>query len=252
MNTVGLESCEAADELDRAYDDSSDVTFRSDSILNSTTTSSAGNTFAGHKNHVLSGKPPLPKQPPRVVGVCAKRSGPAVARAHAQQPHRASSTPPRTEIDLDEDGSFRQYAAEPDTSRTSSVAGQRRYRANSSTTSAVHHHPAAAAAGDTSFFNHIMGSEQKIGLIETNLDTHETVISGKTRSLMELGGPNQLQVHQVVISGGNGCGGGPGGKVNGIKDHRQTAANGCGVNEPGRPHKSMEFLLDKENQRNVL
>ncbi|XP_038109240.1 uncharacterized protein LOC6038935 isoform X3 [Culex quinquefasciatus] len=248
MNTVGLESCEA-DELDRAYDDASDVTFRSDSILNSTATSGTGNTFAGYKNHVLSGKPPLPKQPPRVVGVCAKRSGPAVARAHAQ--HRASSTPPRTEIDLDEDGSFRQYAAEPDTSRTSSVAGQRRYRANSSTTSAVHHHP-AAAAGDTNFFNHIMGSEQKIGLIETNLDTHETVISGKTRSLMELGGPNQLQVHQVVISGGNGCGGGPGGKVNGIKDHRQTAANGCGVNEPGRPHKSMEFLLDKENQRNVL
>lgn len=39
-----------------------------------------------------------------------------------------------------------------------------------------------------------------------------------------------------------------GGGVNGIKD-RQTAAV---ANEPGRPHKSMEFLLDKENQRNVL
>lgn len=249
MNTVGLEDC-ANDEPDRVYDpNETDLTFRSDStsILNSTATSQAGNTASAHKNHVLSGKPPLPKQPPRVVGVSAKRSTPV--RAHAQT--RASSTPPRTEIDPEDDGEgyYRQYAAETaaDSSRTS--VGGRRYRANSTQSGPG---AAAATAGDN-YFNHIMGSEQKIGLIETNLDTHETVISGKTRSLMELGGggplSHQLQVHQVVISGNN-SGGGV--KVNGIKDHRQTAVNGNGVNEPGRPHKSMEFLLDKENQRNVL
>lgn len=253
MNTVALEDS-AVNEDDP---DETNLTFRSDSttILNSTATSNTSH----HKNHVLSGKPPLPKQPPRVVGVCAKRSTPVRAPglgAHA--PHRASSTPPRTEIDVldyaeqdDDDGYYRQYAADTaadgSSSRVSSGGGAR-YRPNQSHPEGGHH-----------FFNHVMGSEQKIGLIETNLDTHETVISGKTRSLMELGGPAQLQVHQIVSGsdghghGGNGkrLGGGVG--VNGIKD-RQTAVSGGGggVNEPGRPHKSMEFLLDKENQRNVL
>ncbi|XP_062547808.1 uncharacterized protein LOC134213159 isoform X2 [Armigeres subalbatus] len=262
------------DQTDRVYNSpgDSDVTFRSDSssIINSTPTGNlAGGGVGGQRNHVLSGKPPLPKQPPRVVGVSAKRSTPTGRYAHAQQ-YRASSTPPRTEIDPDEShgsGSSAYYHQYTNDTDTGSNGGG---TAEGSLSSAVGRYSSARTsfqknqlvAENANYFNHIMGSEQKIGLIETNLDTHETVISGKTRSLMELGGPSshmhQLQVHHGggagnQMSGGGGGGGERGSKrlgggVNGIKD-RQTAAV---ASEPGRPHKSMEFLLDKENHRNVL
>ncbi|XP_058451782.1 uncharacterized protein LOC131430659 isoform X2 [Malaya genurostris] len=277
MNTVGLQ-INGEDQID----DATNMSFASNStsIPNSSLVSGGS---SGPRNHVLSGKPPLPKQPPRVVGVCTKRSTPTPGRyAHASQ--RASSTPPRTEIDLDEShgsgGFYRQYTNGAGTiygaegasgfSPLSAVGG----RCNSSGLRSSYQQQ--QVIGDNSnYFNHIMGSEQKIGLIETNLDTHETVISGKTRSLMELGGPSsqmhQLQVHHGTVGGGGGGGGivgsgvgvgvGGGGTVgvgdgtskrlggvNGIKDRQTTAI----ANEPGRPHKSMEFLLDKENQRNVL
>ncbi|XP_055613268.1 uncharacterized protein LOC129759771, partial [Uranotaenia lowii] len=282
MNTVGLEQEKqqqlGEDEPDRVYDaNESDVTLRSDSmgILNSSSASSTA--YGGPQNHVLSGKPPLPKLPPRVVGVSAKRPTQPTASsrfgAHAQL-QRASSTPPRTEIDLDE--SHRSYHLAPqygngsDTDHNddgafeglsvSALVGRYSLGERQAAATGHHHynrqHPTlggAAAADRTNYFNHIMGSEQKIGLIETNLDTHETIISGKTRSLMELGGPAAtLQVHHPGNASGHGGvskRGGAGGIVNGIKD-RQTSNGGAG--EPGRPHKSMEFLLDKENQRNVL
>ncbi|XP_049533311.1 serine-rich adhesin for platelets isoform X3 [Anopheles darlingi] len=264
-------------------------------------------TNRGGANHVLSSKPPLPKQPPRVVGVSTKRSSTSPAsQKHAHAQHlRASSTPPRELGDHDE----------PDSASSSSASYYRR-----SPTQHQHHqqqqqsffsgsdnvegtHPSAASVslrvtaphyGDySSEENHgghryyrynddneyddeddrhsaIMGSEQKIGLIETNLDTHETIISGKTRSLMELGGPHhyrhpahhrqQLQVHDPTASAANRrtIGGGTAGAAgSGMKadHHRQTVGGSerTGEREPGqRPHKSMEFLLDKENQRNVL
>ncbi|XP_020716569.1 uncharacterized protein LOC101451834 isoform X3 [Ceratitis capitata] len=115
-------------------------------------------------------------------------------------------------------------------------------------------------------------NNSKIGLIETNLDTHETVISGKTRSLVDIVGPQHLgaarRLNMSAISGANadldvdddddvrvygrdvggrGAGGGGGGVV--IKS---TTANGSQIASVRRPHKSMEFLLDKENQKNVL
>ncbi|XP_021702652.1 uncharacterized protein LOC5564557 isoform X2 [Aedes aegypti] len=259
------------DETDRVYSspNESDVTFRSDSssIINSTPTGTAsGGVQVGgqQRNHVLSGKPPLPKQPPRVVGVCAKRSTPTGRYAHAQQ-LRASSTPPRTEIDPDESHGnyYHQYTNDTDTGSNGGQAVEGSLSAavgryNSARTSSSNQKQHQLVAENANYFNHIMGSEQKIGLIETNLDTHETVISGKTRSLMELGGPSshmhQLQVHHGGGGnqmGGDGGGGGSkrlGGGVNGIKDRQTTAT----ANEPGRPHKSMEFLLDKENHRNVL
>ncbi|XP_055637007.1 uncharacterized protein LOC129775866 isoform X3 [Toxorhynchites rutilus septentrionalis] len=275
MNTIGLQNNtnNGSDETDRVYDpNESFTTFQSDStaLLNSSATSStAGASIGALQNHVLSGKPPLPKQPPRVVGVCAKRSTPSQRLAHAYQQQRASSTPPRTEIDLDESSSggscHRQYINDADRANgaegfagsglspsLSAVVG--RYSSGRHSQQAHHQQQQQLISDSENYFNHIMGSEQKIGLIETNLDTHETIISGKTRSLMELGGPSQMHHHQLQVHHGGGVGGdskrllGGGGGVNGIKD-RQTAAV---ANEPGRPHKSMEFLLDKENQRNVL
>uniref|UniRef100_A0A182PLW7 Uncharacterized protein n=1 Tax=Anopheles epiroticus TaxID=199890 RepID=A0A182PLW7_9DIPT len=233
-------------------------------------------------NHVLSSKPPLPKQPPRVVGVCAKRSSTSPAsqkHAHAQ---RASSTPPR---DADD--------GRQDTELDSTAAYQRRspqYGTANGSYGSYHGGPDTlsvegydeddecyyGAGGDGRLLlqrrGSTMGSEQKIGLIETNLDTHETIISGKTRSLMELGGGyrgyhphhhhllqqhnqqqpaasashhhHQLQVHDPAQRQQS-----AGAAANGEHRHHRQSGGGDG---PGRPHKSMEFLLDKENQRNVL
>uniref|UniRef100_A0A182JDE1 Uncharacterized protein n=1 Tax=Anopheles atroparvus TaxID=41427 RepID=A0A182JDE1_ANOAO len=261
--------------------------------------STGGNHRAG-ANHVLSSKPPLPKQPPRVVGVCAKRSSTSPASAKHAHAQRASSTPPR-EIDGSDHDEL-DCSAGGGSYQRRSPSQQQQYAASASpysgadTVSVEGTLPSAALLrahyadygdeyeqeeeddGHRFYYGHplrssIMGSEQKIGLIETNLDTHETVISGKTRSLMELGGGphhhyrgghhpgqanagHQLSVHDPTSSGGSGqrrtIGGvGVGGQMNG-----PGGAGGAGEQRtsggPGRPHKSMEFLLDKENQRNVL
>uniref|UniRef100_A0A182K4T6 Uncharacterized protein n=1 Tax=Anopheles christyi TaxID=43041 RepID=A0A182K4T6_9DIPT len=249
---------------------------------------------AGAGNHVLSSKPPLPKQPPRVVGVCAKRSSASPAslkHAHAQ---RASSTPPRDTEQQQQDELDSTTSGTPMSYYQRRSPSQHQYAANGSYGCASYHgadtlsvdgdedeyYYGAGGRDDGRLLVHrgsIMGSEQKIGLIETNLDTHETIISGKTRSLMELGGGqhyrgyhpllqqqqhqqnqqtqsssgapvhhHQLQVHDDPA------------QPNGVPDHhhhhhhhshhRQPGS----ADGPGRPHKSMEFLLDKENQRNVL
>ncbi|XP_050100186.1 uncharacterized protein LOC126580900 isoform X4 [Anopheles aquasalis] len=262
-------------------------------------------TNRGGANHVLSSKPPLPKQPPRVVGVSAKRSSTSPAsqkHGHAQQQHlRASSTPPR-ELDHDEpdsSSSSSYYRRSPTQHQQSFFSGSESVEGTHPSAASVSLRVTAPHYGDYSEDNNggghryyryndydeddeeddvdrhsaIMGSEQKIGLIETNLDTHETIISGKTRSLMELGGGShhyrhpaqhrqQLQVHDPTasaanrrtIGGGGGAGTGAGTASGMMKDnHRQTVGSERTGGEPGqRPHKSMEFLLDKENQRNVL
>lgn len=157
-------------------------------------------------NQVM-GKPPLPKQPPRIVGTTTKRPS-----THAP---RASSTPRDIEAD---DGEFYNHSMLGD--------GLKQYYSGGSRTMGT------------------MGSEHKIGLIETNLDTDETIINGKTQSLMELG---------------IGCGGGsktlPYGRMSGGGQVMQNVNSGNGNSanvETGRPHKSMEFLLDKENHQRVL
>ncbi|XP_058124935.1 uncharacterized protein LOC131266433 [Anopheles coustani] len=226
-----------------------------------------GNQQRAGTNHVLSSKPPLPKQPPRVVGVCAKRSSTSPASAKHAHAQRASSTPPR-EIDDDEpdcasvggSGSYYRRSPSQYAANGSSYSGADTVSVEGTLPSAALLRSHYADYGDEYedededgqqrfYYGHhrstIMGSEQKIGLIETNLDTHETVISGKTRSLMELGagGPHYRGHHP----GQRRTIGGVGGQMNG---------QGGGPGGPGeqrtRPHKSMEFLLDKENQRNVL
>ncbi|XP_053677228.1 uncharacterized protein LOC128727350 [Anopheles nili] len=263
--------------------------YRSDS---STALSGDGTGSGG--NHVLSSKPPLPKQPPRVVGVCAKRSSASPASLKHGHAQRASATPPRDsehvdELDASTTSSFYQR-------RSPSRPTEHQYVANGSHGSSYGGADTHSIEGslrvdygdeDEYYYGtggdghphrgSIMGSEQKIGLIETNLDTHETVISGKTRSLMELGGgqayrgyhqhyQQHLQQHQQPHQQQARGGLPPHGHqlqvhdpsqraANGIKDHlhhRQAAGGEHGAGGSGRPHKSMEFLLDKENQRNVL
>lgn len=137
-----------------------------------------------------------------------------------------------------------------------------------------------------------LSSSSKIGLIETNLDTHETVITGKTRSLINIG-PQQQKLHLHSTASGSGANSVGVKRINELTARRRmhlnddeiddnnyyndndddevvvrpdgtvivVKNNGANTNAGGathqiatvrRPHKSMEFLLDKENQKNVL
>jgi hypothetical protein len=155
------------------------------------------------RNGVM-GKPPLPKQPPRIVGV-VKRP-PTGPTTHA----RASSTP-REVHQVDNSGEF--------FNQSMIGNGLKQYY---------------SSGGPQT----MMGSEYRIGLIETNLDTDETVINGKTQSLMELGiGQNSGLLGRKVMQ-----------NVNGVNGNNSANSEGAA----GRHHKSMEFLLDKENHHIIL
>lgn len=192
------------------------------------------NNINDNNNHVLIKKPPLPKQPPRVVGVCAKRQN---KMAHVQN----NKTP---EIDANginsgdaNDYNNSSYSSSVDNpsintnnnnnnSKYYSIISSNRFN-NHSHNNRNHHHQHHHLHCN---HNNTM-CDQKVGLIETNLDTHETVISGKAQSLMELGGPDMDLRNLQNINCISSC---------------------VTTNEPVRPHKSMEFLLDKENHRTSL
>lgn len=158
----------------------------------------------------VTGKPPLPKLPPRIVGTTTKRPS-----THAQSLPRASSTPREFEAD---GGEFYDQSMIGD--------GLKQYYSGGSRTMGT------------------LGSEHKIGLIETNLDTDETIINGKTQSLMELG-IGQNAGNRVIMNRMTGMGGVQ------VMQNVNSVNGGANV-ETGRPHKSMEFLLDKENHQRVL
>lgn len=87
---------------------------------------------------------------------------------------------------------------------------------------------------------------EPMGLIETDLDTEVTVITSgpnvKTRSLLNLG----CEPHHLTI-----CGGG-GGTTNITGGEQSSTGIHQGQQNPTqRPHKSMEFLLDKQNLKVV-
>ncbi|XP_052855050.1 uncharacterized protein LOC128263826 isoform X6 [Drosophila gunungcola] len=94
----------------------------------------------------------------------------------------------------------------------------------------------------------------KMGLIETNLDTHETVISGNTRSLMDIKfNPLSFSNKAYIVKRLNGT------RANYDMDNIDgeavisSSGEGCvPIASVRRPHKSMEFLMDKENQKFVL
>ncbi|XP_030377259.1 uncharacterized protein LOC115626140 isoform X1 [Scaptodrosophila lebanonensis] len=226
---------------------------------------------------LVTGKPPLPKQPPRVA-------------AHAQTlpPAKSSSSAAHSSEAL-LDAERQQYAAFAE----QLTAGMQRHQLNGTANAAgsetgIASPSRATVAQKTQMFNQLGGNrratmvtavpvavapmpdeESKIGLIETNLDTHETVISGKTRSLMDITcNPGNQQHRRYIVKRLNVASAayddprhiygdddddddvdGSGGDGN-IKCSPQ--AGGVQIASMRRPHKSMEFLLDKENQKNVL
>lgn len=222
------------------------------------------------KKHVLTGKPPLPRQPPRVVGVCAKQStnpsqinnkaatiGAGLGHAHQQ---RSTSAPREIHSvdgknfhfnkhnndynDDDEDDVdfyYNQLRAGTRLNKSAGAAGLTSAISSDGILLMDNNHDDSTYTEDS--FCTTDDEHGKIGLIETNLDTDETIISGKTRSLMELGPQQLTNCHRAQGGvarrlGRNGASSGRG-------------ATGSNI-EPRRPHKSMEFLLDKENQRFVL
>ena len=151
----------------------------------------------------------------------------------------------------------------------------------------------ASVSQKTQMFNNLSrqtcsnNTQPKIGLIETNLDTHETIITGKTRSLINIAPQQQLRSagnkrhHNNIITNAhhhhhhhhlhqqNADDEGyddndddevivrPDGTVVVIKnagsnDNSSPASQAAQIASVRRPHKSMEFLLDKENQKDVM
>lgn len=202
-----------------------------------TSSSMSSSCTSSPERLVLHKKPPLPKHPPRVIGVCAKKC----ADANSQK-----GTPSYGEEKENRDNNNNQNQ-----SLTSGVGGESedsyQFASHNPRRAAMQANGVAAKGGAAT-----AGSFSKIGLIETNLDTHETIISGKTRSLMELHpqGPQRIRYsHQIP----------PHQRVTGAVDGRQslgaegrTSTNGPADVIRQRPHKSMEFLLDKENQLYTL
>lgn len=221
-------------------------------------------------NHVLTTKPPLPRQPPRVVGVCAKPpSSHGAITANAQNGNRSttagnnnnngqryghaqrSSSAPReidvtdhhhlrSPLDDDDEDFYNQFRSDIMTSSHADNGGgdMSMYYTGGANLSTVSDKTGMNVGGGGGKVIGDDGCEYKIGLIETNLDTHETIISGKTRSLMELG-PQQIGVVGQRHSSN-------------IHHHHHHPGRNVVAVEPRRPHKSMEFLLDKENQQKVL
>lgn len=215
-----------------------------------TSSSLSSSSTSSPERVVLHKKPPLPKHPPRVIGVCAKRCADANAQRGAIAPAAGE------ERDTNNNRSVHHQSASSGGGAGAVVIARGEeedsYRCFST------HNPRAAT------MQRCTGpGGSKIGLIETNLDTHETIISGKTRSLMELHpqhGQHRSRYSQQMmpphqrIPGAVDCGG---------RQSLGAADGGCGggssiSNGPAadairqRPHKSMEFLLDKENQLYTL
>ncbi|KRF98412.1 uncharacterized protein Dwil_GK14765, isoform B [Drosophila willistoni] len=230
---------------------------------------------------VVTGKPPLPKQPPRLT--------------HAQNPNANLSPNPLNAAHMSE----ALLAAERE--QYQAFAAQLQQLQSDRQTSRMRDTESpsrASVAQKTQMFNQLSGGGVagmarptmvtavpvavspvienadgvgKMGLIETNLDTHETVISGKTRSLMDItSNPLTLPHKRYIVKRLNVTSAAydvdigddeddvddDDENVDGSNGHRRIKSSsksaGVQIASVRRPHKSMEFLLDKENQKNVL
>lgn len=207
--------------------------------------SSADNSH--NNNHMLNSsssnkKPPIPSKPPRPFVTGRPPIHPK--STHAQQQRGGSLSPPR---DTNSSGTHNAYheIVPANQLRAATLSGKK-YHGTTEDDDDFEY------GGDNSMN---MGSEQKIGLIETNLDTHETIITGKTQSLMELGGPQSYATRKghtlgpvsraIINSKANKT-------IIGNSHHNNTLEIDSADASNGRPHKSMEFLLDKENHQQVL
>ncbi|XP_001973943.2 uncharacterized protein LOC6548598 isoform X1 [Drosophila erecta] len=198
----------------------------------------------------VTGKPPLPKIPPR-SGILAH--APQETTSEAVNLHRAVALP---SVEREQYNQFtgelmanNQGTRMRDTVLSSrAVVAQETQTVNRLAGYGTSTRPTVVTAVPVSVAP--VEDVDKMGLIETNLDTHETVISGKTRSLMDITcNPLSMPQKRYIVKRLN---------VNSVAydvdelDGEVKLSSGGGMASVRRPHKSMEFLLDKENQKNVL
>lgn len=192
---------------------------------------------------IVHKKPPLPKLPPRVVAVSSKSRDSAQSQQRPSPPRQFSPGSAVPNYDRNNGGSnvveLRDSNNNNDRYNTSGVSSTVS-SPGSSEFRFVSHNPKRVVMKKQHHQQQHQG-DSPIGLIETNLDTHETVITGKTRSLMELHPQNQSGCGRGVVRHSQ----------NGTTGHHPISAPGD-QSHHGRPHKSMEFLLDKENQLYTL
>ncbi|XP_043645179.1 uncharacterized protein LOC122614626 isoform X8 [Drosophila teissieri] len=197
----------------------------------------------------VTGKPPLPKMPPR-SGILAH--APQETTGEAVNLHRAMPLP---SVETEQYNHFTgQLMANVkatkmrDTGLSSqAVVAREAHTVNRLAGNGNANRPTVVTAVPVSVAP--VEDIGKIGLIETNLDTHETVISGKTRSLMDITcNPLSMPHKRYIVKRLN---------VNSVAYDvdelgGEVKPSSGGMASVRRPHKSMEFLLDKENQKNVL
>ncbi|KAH8272157.1 hypothetical protein KR018_004039, partial [Drosophila ironensis] len=197
----------------------------------------------------VTGKPPLPRQAPRNfsiehVSYCAVASGACETtlatdmRQYQNLPHLLTSGNQTAKM-LDSENPSR--ATECEKMLMFNHSGVNDHGVKPTMFTAV---PVAVSPN----------APNEIGFIETNLDTDETVISGKTRSLIDITSkplslPHRryvmkpLKVTSVSYEVDD---------LEGDSVKMSLAGGGVQIASVRRPHKSMEFLLDKENKRNAL
>lgn len=213
---------------------------RGGGIIPLDTSSMSSSSTSSPERVMLHKKPPLPKHPPRVIGVCAKKC----ADANSQKGVSAAGEENRDNNNNQHQNQF--VSSGVGVGGDSDDGDDYKFASHNPRRAMQAREAGGGGKGAPGASN--AGSFSKIGLIETNLDTHETIISGKTRSLMELHpqGPQRIRYsHQMPPHQRGGA----------AVDGRQSLGGGveASINRPAdairqRPHKSMEFLLDKENQ----
>ncbi|EDV33646.2 uncharacterized protein Dana_GF13900, isoform A [Drosophila ananassae] len=205
----------------------------------------------------VTGKPPLPKQPPRSGSLAHAPHG--TAQGAVAVPSVASESEAMLEAERKQYQKFaKQLSAGVPVKMRDTESPSR-----------------ATVAQKTQMFNQLGGNgrgvrptvvtavpvavspedcAEKMGLIETNLDTHETIISGKTRSLMDItSNPLSLPHKRYIVKRLNVSSAAyEVDDLDGDAVKNAIAGGGVQIASVRRPHKSMEFLLDKENHKNAL
>ncbi|XP_017151078.2 uncharacterized protein LOC108161349 isoform X2 [Drosophila miranda] len=257
---------------------SSNVQTLDDSNASEASTASlhSGSTLAKTSTlqKVVTGKPPLPKQPPRLTHAPPPTVPASATHAYASEALLSAEREQYREF-ADQLSAGMQAARMRDTESPSrATVAQKTQMFNQLGAGSSAGAGAGAGMRPTMVtavpvqVSPVLDDEDgsgKMGLIETNLDTHETVISGKTRSLMDITCNPLSQPHKrylvkrlnvtsaaydVDVDDDDLLDGDV--VVNGHHIKSSPAAGGVQIASVRRPHKSMEFLLDKENQRNVL
>ncbi|XP_041673889.1 uncharacterized protein LOC108111545 isoform X3 [Drosophila eugracilis] len=198
--------------------------------------------------HKVTGKPPLPNVTYRsgILAHASKEAAVGIANANNCHPTEASLSTDQLTADIHATTMWNtELTTQESSAQKTQMSNQHERNSHSSRPTMVTAFPVDVAPEE---------EVGRMGFIETNLDTHETVIRGKTRSLMDITcNPLRKPPMRCIEKRQN---------VNStIYDVNEMGAvninsssGGCDVkiSSISRPHKSMEFLLDKENQKNFL